>query len=228
MARARDPALARVARRAGAARVLLGAADVEHGQLRILEAGEQLVARRQGLEVRRPLHAHLLELDLTRLDRARPGGDAAEEHGDPRVAGELGELRRRHRADPVAAVVEDEPLLAGDAVAAQPQADLGRERLDRGPVGHRRRRPEHERLRAGQVPARVRIRPAHVAEEQISGAELALEPGRVDDGLHSAATRPSSAATAGRATSSSRHRESASNGARSKPSSCCARRIQGR
>ena len=97
------------------------------------------------------------------------------------MPGKLGHLRGGHRADAVAAVVEHEPFLSGDAVTAQAQTDLRGERLEHRPVAHRRRRPEHERLRTGDVPARVRIRPANVPEEEIAIGEVLLQPRDVDD-----------------------------------------------
>src|SRR2546430_9834626 len=55
-----------------------------------------------------------------------------------------------------------------------------------------RRRAEHERTRAGDVAAHVRVRAAHVADDEILVREVLLEPGCVDDGVHSAATIPAS------------------------------------
>src|SRR6185503_8235424 len=123
-----------------------------------------------------------LQLDLSDCGVSRPAGEAAEQYRDPRMSRELRHLRGRHRADAVAAVVQHEPLFAGDAVAAQTQADLRGERLEHLAVAHRRRRPEHEWARPGDVPAGVRIRPAHVAEDEVVGPELGLEPLDVDDG----------------------------------------------
>ena len=124
------------------------------------------------------------------------------------MPGELRELRGRHRAHAVAAVDEHEPLVAGDAVPAQAQRDLLRELLHRRLVGPGRRRAEHERARAGDVSAHVRVRPAHVADDEIGFAEVPGEPGGVDDAwkvrprhrrrTYSAATTAASAATAGR------------------------------
>ena len=95
---------------------------------------------------------------------------------------ELRHLRGWHRSDAVAAVVEHQPLLAGDAVAPQPQADLRRKRLEHRPVAHRRRRAEDERLRSRDVAACVRIRAAHVPEEHVAVGEVFLDPRDVDDG----------------------------------------------
>ena len=130
--------------------------------------------------------------------RARPAGHAAEQDGDVRMPGELGHLERRHRADSVAAVDEHEPLAARDPVPPQPQRDLLRERRHRRLVGAGRRRAEHERARAGDVAAHVRVRAAHVADDEILVPEMLLQPRSVDDRVHRAATIPASAATAGR------------------------------
>ena len=97
------------------------------------------------------------------------------------MPGERGELVRGAGADAVAAVVEHEPLLAGDPVAAQAQPHLGRELLEHGAVGDRCRRAEHERDRARQVAADVRVRPADVGEQQSVLAEVLRDPGGVDD-----------------------------------------------
>ena len=97
------------------------------------------------------------------------------------MAGHQRRLLRGGGADAVAAVVEDEPLLAGDAVAAEPPLHLDRELLHRLARRERRRRAEHERDRAGQMPALVRVRTAHVAEHQVFLAEVLLHPGRVDE-----------------------------------------------
>ena len=98
------------------------------------------------------------------------------------MPGQLRHLGSGHRTHAVATVVEDEPFLAGDAVAAKTQANLRRERLEHLAVAHRRRGAEHERPRAGNMAARVRVRPAHVAEHEVLRAELALEPVDVHDG----------------------------------------------
>ena len=97
------------------------------------------------------------------------------------MTGELRHLRRGHGADPVAAVVEDEPLGAGHAVTSQPQAHFRRQRLEHGGVAHRRWRAEHERLRPGDMTAGVSVRTAYIAEEQVVRPELPLEPVDVDD-----------------------------------------------
>src|SRR5439155_13946900 len=125
--RAGDVALPRVARRSGLARVLLRAADVEDRQRRVVEPRRELRVGRQRLGARLELRLHGLELRRTLLEVARPAGDAAEQNRDARVAGQLGELRRRHRAHSVSAVVEHERLLPGDPVAAEAKADLARE-----------------------------------------------------------------------------------------------------
>ena len=77
------------------------------------------------------------------------------EHRHARVAGELRHLRRRHRPDAVAAVVEHEPLLSGDAVAPEPQRDLVRELADRLRVGAS---AAASRARAGSSPGCGRAR----------------------------------------------------------------------
>ena len=126
------------------------------------------------------------------------------------MARELGHLRGRHRADAVAAVDEHEPLAARDPVPPQAQRDLLRERARRLLVRRRRRRAEHERPRARDVPAHVRVRAADVTDDEIVLAEMLREPAGVDDRPHSAATIPTSAAIAGRC--SSRASQSASEG----------------
>src|SRR4051794_14469929 len=97
------------------------------------------------------------------------------------VTRQLRHLRGGHRTDTVAAVVQHQPLVTGDTVTPEPQADLRGEWLEHGPVAHRRRRPEHQRPRAGDMPTSVRVRAADVADDEILGAELALEPFDVDD-----------------------------------------------
>ena len=111
--------------------------------------------------------AHGLELDRPFDELARPRGHATEQDRDSRMSGELRHLRRGHRTDAVAAVDEHEPLGAGDAVPAQAQRDLLRELRDRSGVGGGRRRAENERARAGDVSARVRVRAAHVADDEV-------------------------------------------------------------
>ena len=182
VARARNAALARVARIAVLASELLFRTNVEDHQRRILEPARKLVARRNGVEARFEAGLHRMQLDLPDLQLARPRSNAAEENGDARMSRELRHLRRGHRAHAVAAVVEDEPLVAGHAVTPQAQADLRRERLQHLAIAHRRRRAQNERPRTGNVSARVRVRPAHVAEEQVVCPELAFEPCDVDDG----------------------------------------------
>ena len=136
-------------------------------------------------------------------------------------------LGRGGRADAVAPVVEDEPLGAGDAVAAQPSLNLDRELPDDLAVGQRRRRAEHERDRARQVAAAVSVRAAHVAEHEVRLAQVLLHPGGVDERrqAHWAVTSSRSAATAGRA--ATRPSQSSSEGPSSMPKRSSARRIQG-
>ena len=142
------------------------------------------------------------------------------------MAGQQRGLLRRGGADAVAAVVEHEPLLAGDAVAPEPALHLDRELLHRLTRSERRRRAEHERDRAGQVPALVRVRAADVAEQQILLAEVLLHPGGVDERRdHSAETTERSAATPGR--SEHRSSQSAVAGPSSRPKRSSPRRIQG-
>src|SRR5881392_4017792 len=138
--RARDVALARVARVAAASRELLFGPDVQKRPTLLAPPTIDLVPRGQRVDPRLELDLDWLELDLANLQIARPGGDPAEQHCDARVAGQLGELSRRHRADAVAAIVENEPLVTGDAVAAEAQADLLGERLDHIGIAHRWRR----------------------------------------------------------------------------------------
>jgi len=181
VARAGEVALARVARVAAAAGELLVGADVDDRQALVGETVAQLLPRRHRLEPRLEARPRLLQLDRALLELARPGGHASGQDRDPRVPGEQRRLRGRRGADAVAAVVEHEPLLAGDAVAAEPALHLDRELLNRLPRRERRRRAEHERDRARQVPALVGVRPAHVADEEVVLAEVLLQPGGVDE-----------------------------------------------
>src|SRR5262249_22104472 len=100
--------------------VLVVGADVEDRQVRFAEAADELVTSGDGAVLRLEGRLHGMELDLADLDLAGPRRKAAEEHGDAWMAGELGHLGRRHRSHSVATVVEDEALLAGDAVPPQP------------------------------------------------------------------------------------------------------------
>ena len=182
VSRPRDVSLARIARIPALTLELDIGADVQDHEHPIVESAEKLVARRHRIEARLERRLDRVQLDLADLGLAAPRGEAAEQHRNARMSGELGHLRRGHRADTVAAVVEHQALVAGDAVAAQSKPDLRRERLQHVAVAHRRRRSEHERARAGNVPACMRVRPAHVAEHEILRAELAFEPVDVDDG----------------------------------------------
>src|SRR5262249_24043596 len=101
-------------------------------------------------------------------------GVAAGEDGTVRRAGELRELRRRHCPDAVTTVVEHEPLLTGDPVAAKTEADLLGQRLDHFGIAHRRRRAQHERPRPGDVASRVGVRPAYVADDAVRRTQLRL------------------------------------------------------
>jgi hypothetical protein len=124
----------------------------------------------------------LLQLDRAQLELSGPAGDALREHRDAWMAGELRGLSGRGGPDAVATVVEDEPLLPGDAVPPEPALDLDRELAQRLRVGERRGRAEHERDRAGHVAALVRVRAAAVAEHEIRLAEALPHPLGVDDG----------------------------------------------
>ena len=133
--RARDVPLPRVARAAALARVLLVAADVEDRQRRDRRAGRR--ARRASAA-----HAWSATRSASRTGSSS-NGPVSSSPSQPAIppsriatfwmAGELGELRGRHRADAVAAVDEHEPLAARDAVPAQAQHDLLRELLHRSP-----------------------------------------------------------------------------------------------
>ncbi len=165
---------------------------------------DELLPRRERARIRREVGrrlTHGLQLDRSLLELALPAGDAAEEDRDARMPRELGHLRGRHRADAVAAVDEHEPLAARDPVPPQAQRDLLRERARGLLVRGRRRRAEHERPRARDVPAHVCVRAADVADDEVVLAEMLREPGGVDDRPHSAATIPASAAIAGRCSS---------------------------
>jgi hypothetical protein len=179
--RAGDVALARVAGIAAAAAELVVGADVEDRQLRVVEPLAQLLPGRHGLESRLERGLGLLQLHGALLELTRPGGDPAGEHGDLRMAGDERGLLRGGGADAVAAVVKHEPLVAGDPVAAEPPLHLDRELLDGLTRRQGRRRAEHERNRPRQVTALVRVRPAHVAEQEIFLAQVILHPGPVDE-----------------------------------------------
>jgi hypothetical protein len=155
--------------------------DVEDQQVGVVEPARDLVACWHRSVIRLERRFHRLQLDLAGLRLAAPGRQAAEEHCNARMPGELRHLRGGHRADAVAAVVENQPLLAGDAVTPEAQGHLRRERLQQVAVAHRRRRAEHQRLRARDVATRVRVGPTDVAEEEISGIELGFEPLDVHD-----------------------------------------------
>ena len=132
------------------------------------------------------------------FNKVKPVPDAAEEDRNAWMPRQLGHLRRRHRADPVAAVDEHEPLAARDPVPPQPQRDLLREGARRLLVRRGGRRAEHERPRARDVAAHVRVRAADIADDEIVLPEMLDEPPGIDHRLHSAATTPASAAIAGR------------------------------
>jgi len=226
--RPRDVPLARVALVAAPACVLVRRPNVEQRQRLVAEAGHQLLARRQRVRVRLEVGlAHRLELDRSLLELPLPPRDAAEEDRHLGVSGELGHLRRRHRADAVAAVEQHESFAARDPVAPQAQGDLLREHARRLLVCRRRRRAEHERPRAGDVAAHVRVRPTHVPDHEIVLVQVLGEPLGIDDGLHRAATMSTSLAIAGRSSSRASQSESEWKRERSTPSRSRARRIHG-
>src|SRR5204862_3411514 len=236
--RAGNVALPRIARAAATTRVLLFAANVEKRQRRVVEAHRQLSTRRERAQGRleRGL-AHRFELHRPVRELALPIRHAAEQVRDSAVPRELGQLRRRHGSHRVAAVDEHQALRAVEPVPSQTKSDLLRELNHSCVVGARRRRTEHERARAGNVTARVCVRPAHVADHEIVLAEMRGQPGRVDDvwklrprhrgRTYSAATSSASAATAGRASSLSTHAETASYGSSGPASMSRARNTQG-
>src|SRR5437867_3606918 len=92
--RAGDVRLAGIARRAGAARVLLGGAHVEDRQVGVVEPVSNLLPGRHRLEAGLEARLRLLQLDRPGLDLAGPRGDPAGQDRDVRVSGELGCLRR--------------------------------------------------------------------------------------------------------------------------------------
>ncbi len=148
---ARDVPLARVARAAALARVLLRRPHVEDRQRSDRRAATRAPAAsgtRAGSARARRL-PHRLELDRPSSSSPGHAGDAAEQDRDARMPGELGHLRRRHRADAVAAVDEHEPLAARDPVPAQAQRDLLRELARRRP-----RRPPAAASRARAAASR--------------------------------------------------------------------------
>src|SRR5439155_20187093 len=142
--RAREMTLPRVTRIPGAPRVLVGRPDVEDRELRVVEPREELVTSRERGEPRLQANLDRREVRRPELQLPRPLGETAQQDGDLRMARQLGELRRHDRPEAVAAVVEDESLLAGHAVAAEPETDLGRERAHRVGIRHRRRRADDE------------------------------------------------------------------------------------
>src|SRR5439155_10348963 len=182
MTRARNPALARVARIPVLALELLFRTNVEDHERRVLEPAHELVARGNGIEAWFEARLHRVQLDLSDLQLTWPGGDSAEQHGNTWMSCKLRHLRGGHRAHAVAAVVENEPLVAGYAVTPQPQPDLGRERLEHLAIAHRRRRAKDERPGPGDVSSPMGVRPTHVTEDQVLRSVFALEPGDVDDG----------------------------------------------
>jgi hypothetical protein len=179
--RAGDVALPRVARVAATAAELVLAADVDDRQRLVVEAVAQLLPGRHRTQPGLEAHLRLLELHRALLELAGPGGDPARQHRDAGVAREQRGLRRGGGPDTVAPVVEHEPLLPGDAVAAEAPLHLDGELLDRLAGRERRRRAEHERDRPRQVAAPVRVRAAHVADQQVVLAEVLLQPGSVDE-----------------------------------------------
>src|SRR5947207_6981860 len=78
VARARDVALARIARIPPLARVLLRRAHVEQGQPRIFEPARKLLARRDCVEARLERRLDRLQLHLADLGSAGPRGKPAE------------------------------------------------------------------------------------------------------------------------------------------------------
>ena len=228
--RARDVPLARVALVAAASRVLVRRPHVEDRQRRIVEPARKLLPRRECLRIR----LESASASRTGSSSTAPSSRSPSQPAMPprriatlRMPRELGHLRRRHRADAVAAVDEHEPLAARDPVPPQPQRDLLRERARRFLVRRRRRRAEHERPRARDVAAHVRVRAADVADDEIVLAEMLREPPGVDDRLHSAATIPASAAIAGRCSSRASQSESDGKRSSSTPSMSRARSIHG-
>jgi hypothetical protein len=144
------------------------------------------------------------------------------------MAGHERSLLRGGCADAVAAVIEHEPLLPRNAVAAKPPLNLDRELLHDLARRQRRRRAEHERDRAGQVTALVRVRTPYVTEHEVFFAQVLLHPGRIDERRqgHSPATTDRSAATPG--CSEQRSSQRVVDGPSSSPKRSSPRRIQGR
>jgi hypothetical protein len=208
-------------------RVLLLAPDVEQREQRIAEPRLDLLPRRQRTRVclERAL-AHRLELDRPFDELARPRRHASEQDRDVRMPGELGHLRRRHRADTVAAIDEHEALRTGDAVSAQAQRDLFCELGHRSGVGSGRRRAEDERTRTGDVAPRVRVRAAHVPDHDVTVVEVRGKPRRVDDRRTSGRQDSTSIATAG-STSPSSSRSDGRPPSSETPSRSRARNTQG-
>src|SRR5207245_1900006 len=108
-----DVTLSRVARVTALPAEFVLAADVEEHEARVTQPGGDLLPRRHGVEPRLELGAGLVELHDAGLELALPACHSAREHRHPGMAGELGDQQRRGGGDAVAAVVEDEALLAG-------------------------------------------------------------------------------------------------------------------
>src|SRR5436305_10302155 len=90
VARARDMTLARIARAAAAARVLVRRPHVEDRQGLVAEPLHHLLPRRQRLRARLELGLpHRLELDGSFVKLPRPRRHAPDENRDVRMSGEL-------------------------------------------------------------------------------------------------------------------------------------------
>jgi len=86
-----------------------------------------------------------------------------------------------YRAEVIGSMLRPSYLKAARADLQQGSLSAAEfKRLEDRAVAHRRRRAEHQGPRARNVPARMRIRAAHVADDEIVGAQLALEPVDVD------------------------------------------------
>src|SRR5437660_2595043 len=102
VARARNPTLAWIARVSVLAPELFLCPDVEDQQRFVVEPAGELLACRHCFEARLEGRLHGLQLDLSDLQLAGPGGHATQQNRHAWMAGELRHLGGRHRSDTVA------------------------------------------------------------------------------------------------------------------------------
>ena len=130
---------------------LLWMADVDEGERGIVQASSQLVQCRNASS-----RGSSSTRDLSRTTApsscSLPRGEAAGEHRDVRVSGQLDRLKRGGGGDAASLVVEHEPLVAGYSVPAESQPHLTGERFDDVGARELAGRADHERDRARQWP----------------------------------------------------------------------------